>query len=128
VLEVSRRGSIRRRLRAMRPSGATALSKPPPNSRAANLRRDDLPVIIRPSGVLGSSSPSHGRMAFVGNDLIAILVEVEGQNAEAPRWSIDWMADGVDGRPPMFTQLEAARLWLSHRYRFCRGRISGGSR
>jgi hypothetical protein len=93
-----------------------------------HLRRHDLPVIIRPSGVLGSSPQSHGLMAFVGSDLIAILVEVEGQNAKAPRWSIDWMADGVDGRPPLFTQLEAARLWLSHRYRFCLRRISSGSR
>jgi hypothetical protein len=70
----------------------------------------------------GSGDGDHGRMAFVGSDLIAILVRIEGPNPGAPRWSIDWMAPGVDGTPPMFTQLEAARLWLSHKYRTCIGR------
>jgi hypothetical protein len=65
-------------------------------------------------------------MAFVGQDLIAILVQTEGQNPEVPRWSIDWMAPFVDGNPPLFTQLEAARIWLSHRYRTCLGRQIDG--
>jgi len=65
-------------------------------------------------------------MAFVGGDLIAILVRINGPNPGAPRWSIDWMAPTVDGTPPLFTQLEAARLWLSHRYRSCLGRLQKG--
>lgn len=61
-------------------------------------------------------------MAFVGDDLIAILVRSDGPNPHAGRWSIDWMAPAIDGRPPLFTQLEAARLWLSHRYCSCLAR------
>jgi hypothetical protein len=64
-------------------------------------------------------------MAFVGRDLIAIVVQIDGQNAEVPRWSIDWVAPAVGGNPPLFTQLEAARIWLSHRYRSCRRRANG---
>ena len=87
-----------------------------------------MPVTIRPAGVVKSEAAGYGRMAFVGSDLIAVLLEVEGQNPEIPRWSIDWIAPGVNGRPPpLFTQLEAARVWLSHRYRTSQGRLHHGS-
>ena len=85
-----------------------------------------MPVKIRPSTVVGTGDGAHGKMAFVDGDLIAILVEIEGPNPDASRWTIDWMAPAVDCRRPLFTQLEAARLWLSHRYRCCLGRPQKG--
>jgi hypothetical protein len=79
--------------------------------------------------MVASSSNEYGRLAFVGSDMIAVLVRQEGQNHAAPRWSIDWMAPEIDGRPPpQFTQVEAARAWLSHRYRTSRSRNKAGSR
>ena len=83
-----------------------------------------MPVIFRPASVAEPGAEiEHGRMAFVGKDLIATLVQVEGQNPQVPRWAIDWLAPAVNGRPPVFTQLEAARIRLSHRYRTYLGRL-----
>jgi hypothetical protein len=83
-----------------------------------------MPVILRPAVLLEAGAETeHGRMAFVGKDLIATLIKVEGQNAQVPRWAIDWLAPAVNGSPPLFTQLESARIWLSHRYRTCLGRL-----
>ena len=62
-------------------------------------------------------------MAFVGDDLVAILVASrEGRLVRS--WSIDWMAPVITTPPPTFAGLGTARQWLSCEYRksgFMRG-------
>jgi hypothetical protein len=77
--------------------------------------------------MVASKSHEYGRLAFVGNEMIAVLVQEDGQTAQTPRWAIDWLAPGINGRPPQFTEVESARIWLSHRYRSSRTRGKPGS-
>ena len=54
-------------------------------------------------------------MAFVGDDLVAILVATrEGRLVRS--WSIDWMAPVITAPPPTFAGLGTARAWLSSEY------------
>lgn len=55
-------------------------------------------------------------MAFVGDDLVAILVATrEGRFVR--RWSVEWLAPVISAPPPTFTALATARRWLSTEYR-----------
>ena len=61
------------------------------------------------------NSEDHGRMAFVGDDLVAILVATrEGRLVRS--WSVDWMAPMITTPPPTFAGLGTARAWLSCEY------------
>lgn len=77
-----------------------------------------MPVIIQPLTTLVPNSEDYGRMAFVGGDLVAILVAVEDGHY-ARRWSVEWLAPVITASPPTFTRLGAARRWLSSEYRKC---------
>lgn len=55
-------------------------------------------------------------MAFVGSDLLAILVS-EAQDRSIRLWSVEWIAPVITATPPTFSRLDAARRWLSTEYR-----------
>jgi hypothetical protein len=75
-----------------------------------------MPVTIEPLANLVPTSEDYGRMAFVGSDLVAILVS-EGQGRSVRRWSVEWIAPVITAAPPTFAGLDAARRWLSSEYR-----------
>lgn len=74
-----------------------------------------MPVTIEPLTKLVPNS-DYGQMAFVGGELLAILVH-ERENDLDSGWSIDWIAPVITAAPPAFTGLDAARRWLSNEYR-----------
>ena len=49
-----------------------------------------MPVTIEPLANLVPTSGDYGRMAFVGSDLLAILVS-EGQDRTIRPWSVEWI-------------------------------------
>lgn len=74
-----------------------------------------MPVIIEPLTKLVPNSEDYGRMAFVGGDLLAILVS-NHEDAAGRSWSVEWIAPVIDAAPPTFAGIEAARRWLSSEY------------
>ena len=75
-----------------------------------------MPVTIQPLATMIRNSEDYGRMAFVGDDLVAILVATrEGRLVRS--WSVEWIAPTITTPPPTFTALNAARRWLSSEYR-----------
>lgn len=75
-----------------------------------------MPVTIQPLATLIRNSEDYGRMAFVGDDLVAILVATrEGRLVRG--WSVEWIAPVITTPPPpTFAQLGTARRWLSCEY------------
>ena len=77
-----------------------------------------MPVTIQPLATLIRNSEDYGRMAFVGDELVAILVATrEGRLVRS--WSVEWIAPVINTPPPTFAQLGTARRWLSCEYRKC---------
>jgi hypothetical protein len=75
-----------------------------------------VPVTIERLTKLVPNSEDYGRMAFVGSDLLAILIRTDEERF-ARRWSVEWIAPVITAAPPTFTRLAAARRWLSCEFR-----------
>ena len=74
-----------------------------------------MPVTIQPLAPMIRNSEDYGRMAFVGDDLVAILVATrEGRLVRS--WSVEWIAPVITTPPPTFAQIGTARAWLSCEY------------
>ncbi|MFC0410095.1 hypothetical protein [Roseomonas elaeocarpi] len=72
---------------------------------------------LRPVRVDTGSSDEEGRLVFVADRLVAVLVQLSDQHGEmAGHWFLEHGFGGVGGpKRPTFASLQAAEHWICHR-------------